>query len=167
MFFNVVHGRPLEHNWLFRDKKREKPLEAEECLFAVKKASLRHHAQGPWVTTKAWKRVREILKCLCAKTDFNIQGSWGEMGAEKRMEEMQTTDRCLWIKNAICVCLWCFFFLVLGDGGWWRRKLEHSLIQGYKKNQVNSAQFHTIPSITPLIIQICAKNKNTNIKWAF
>lgn len=47
-----------------------------------------------------------------------------------------------------------------------RWKLEHSLIQGYKKAGKFSTLSH-IHSITPLIIHICTKNKNTIYQISF
>ncbi len=65
-------------------------------------------------------------------------------------------------KCYLCVSLWCF--------SWLRGKKVKTGAQPYTKlykNQPNPAQFHTIHSITPLIIHICSENKNTNDQMSF
>lgn len=61
------------------------------------------------------------------------------------------------------VCISCGVFPGLGKKGEnWSTALYQAI-----KNQANSAQFHTIHSIPPLIIHICSKNKNTNDQMSF
>ncbi len=143
----------------FSEIKKETLQRPRHVYLLSKKASLRHASSGPLSYSQSLEKSERYL---CAKTDFNIQASWRELGVrrewKRRREEIDLS------KSKMLSVYLCGVFPGLGEKMW---KLEHSLIPSYKKNLANSAHFHTIHSITPLIIHICSENKNTNDQMSF
>lgn len=109
---------------------------------------------------KEWERYWNVFVPKQISIYKRVEGSWGVRGEWKRCRKEIDLSK----SKMLSVCISCGVFPGLGEKRW---KLEHSLIPSYKKNQANSAQFHNIHSITPLIIHMCSKNKNTNDQMSF
>lgn len=79
----------------FSEIKKGNPPEAEACLFAVKKASLRHASSGPLSYSQSLEKTERDIEMSLCQNRFQYTRELKGVGGEKRIEETQRRERRL------------------------------------------------------------------------